>query len=55
MKGNFRKRDSSTNSRKGGNSDSNYTNVGVPNQNNSSMFYENPEITRNFDDRQDYC
>ncbi|CAI7138981.1 BEM_collapsed_G0022720.mRNA.1.CDS.1 [Saccharomyces cerevisiae] len=54
MKGNFRKRDSSTNSRKGGNSDSNYTNGGVPNQNNSSMFYENPEITRNFDDRQDY-
>lgn len=54
MKGNFRKRDGSTNSRKGGNSDSNYTNGGVPNQNNSLMFYENPEITRNFDDRQDY-
>ncbi|EJS43557.1 pbp1p [Saccharomyces arboricola H-6] len=55
MKGNFRKRDSSTNSRKGGNLDNSYTNGGSSNnQNNGSLFYENAETTRNFDDRQDY-
>ena len=55
MKGNFRKRDSSTNSRKGGNPDNNYTNGGSSNnQNNGSMFYENADTTKNFNDRQDY-
>ncbi|CAI4038866.1 hypothetical protein SMKI_06G2160 [Saccharomyces mikatae IFO 1815] len=54
MKGNFRKRDSSINSRKGGNLENNYTNGGGPNQNNGLMFYESAETTKNFDDRQDY-
>ncbi|CAI6528348.1 Pbp1p [Saccharomyces cerevisiae x Saccharomyces kudriavzevii VIN7] len=55
MKGNFRKRDGSANSRKNGNVDNNYTNGGGSNnQNNGSLFYENAETTKHFEDRQDY-